>query len=134
MSTQSSLFELVDHFDRALTPSNRLTYVSPDFTVRIFTEVLSQVRQRRQEEKLIKQQEQVELQIAAENQKAVKFADQVEETNSLKSTTKSKQTQAKKPKSCTPKADYQRLDQLNTLLQQWQVSQPPAYSKCQSLQ
>ena len=133
MSTQSSLFELVDHFDRALTPSNRLTYVSPDFTVRIFTEVLSQVRQRRQEEKLIKQQEQVELQIAAQNQKAVKFADQVEETNSPK-TTKSKQTQAKKQKSRAPKADYQRLDQLNTLLQQWQVSQPPAYSKCQSQQ
>ena len=134
MSAQSSLFELVDNFDRALTPSNRLTYVSPDFTVRIFTEILSQVRQRRQEEKLIKQQEQVELQIAAENQKAVKFADQVEETNSPKSTTKSKQTQAKKQKSRAPKTDYQRLDQLNTLLQQWQVSQPPAYSKCQSLQ
>ena len=131
MSTQSSLFELVDNFDRALTPSNRLTYVSPDFTIRIFTEILSQVRQRRQEEKLIKQQEQVELQIAAQNQKAVKFAEPIEETNSSK-TTKSKQTQAKKQKSRTPKADYQRLDQLNTLLQQWQVSQPPAYSKCQS--
>ena len=130
MSTQSSLFELVDHFDRALTPSSRLSSISTDLTIKIFADVLSQVRQRRQEERLIRQQEQVEQQIAAQTQKSVKFVEPPETQTTTKQASKTKPRKAKQPK--TAKLDYQKLDQLHTLLQQWQVSQPPSYSQCQA--